>query len=124
MRKRQEQFPAFDYAKSAEARKTKKAAKEAAGLKLEWTRKKAILAKCFECGNFSIAEVKRCEIKGCALWPFRSRGSLSAAELKAWETSFMIDPVNEPTLRRLGTLEEDGEDDAGLVADLPKEEDW
>ena len=123
MRKHTETFPAFDYAKSAEARKSKKAAKEAAGLKLEWTRKKAVLAKCYECCNFSTAEVKRCEIKGCALWPFRSRGSLSAPELKAWETAFQQDPVNEPMLHKLGTLEEEDEE-AGLLAGLPVEEDW
>lgn len=32
---------------------------------------RAIRAKCLECSNFSNNEVKLCQIKDCALYPFR-----------------------------------------------------
>lgn len=32
---------------------------------------KAIRAKCLECSNFSYEEVRSCQIKTCALYPFR-----------------------------------------------------
>lgn len=31
----------------------------------------AIRWKCKECSNFNDAEIRRCEIKDCALYPFR-----------------------------------------------------
>lgn len=33
---------------------------------------KAIREKCMECSNWNYAEVTRCPIKDCALYPFRS----------------------------------------------------
>ena len=38
---------------------------------LSLTRAKAIRLKCLECSNFNMAEVRRCHIKKCAIWPFR-----------------------------------------------------
>jgi len=31
----------------------------------------AIREKCLDCSNWNEAEVRNCEIKDCALWPFR-----------------------------------------------------
>jgi hypothetical protein len=36
------------------------------------SRKWAMRLKCLECTAWQIAEVARCEIKGCALWTFRA----------------------------------------------------
>jgi hypothetical protein len=32
---------------------------------------KAIRKHCIDCSGFSMAEVKRCELKDCPLWPYR-----------------------------------------------------
>jgi hypothetical protein len=53
------------------------------------SRGKAIRAKCLDCTGGNSAEVARCHIVGCALWPFRfgmdpfSERKPSAASLKA-----------------------------------------
>ena len=31
----------------------------------------AIREKCLDCSNWNEAEVRRCDIEDCALWPFR-----------------------------------------------------
>lgn len=42
------------------------------GLKtVELTRAKAIRAKCLDCSCWNSAEVRKCPITTCALWPFR-----------------------------------------------------
>jgi len=37
------------------------------------SRQSAILAKCQDCMNWQIAEVRKCEIITCPLWPYRIR---------------------------------------------------
>lgn len=32
---------------------------------------KSIRAKCIECSGGNVAEVRRCHLKDCALWPYR-----------------------------------------------------
>lgn len=36
------------------------------------TAMKAIRKKCLQCTNNQYSEVRNCEIKECALWPYRS----------------------------------------------------
>lgn len=43
---------------------------EAAGIE-RISRGDAIRAKCLDCAGGSPAEVRRCSITGCSLWPFR-----------------------------------------------------
>lgn len=45
--------------------------KQAAVVSMGKQRAPAIKLKCLECCAWQIAEVHRCEIRGCALWEFR-----------------------------------------------------
>ena len=74
--------------KSIEAMNAKRAAKAAAGLTLAWTRAIAVRAKCLDCSNKQVSEVRRCPITRCALYPFRLGATISPAEMKAWEAVF------------------------------------
>lgn len=40
----------------------------------------AIKAKCLDCCNWSISEVKRCSIEDCPLWPYRPKKKKKAQE--------------------------------------------
>lgn len=110
--------PAFDHVKSAEARRNKKAAKEQAGLELNWTRKRAILAKCGECGNFQRGEIQGCLVTDCPLYPFRTRRPVTATEMKEWEERYRNSPDGQAFLK------EDAVEEAGEVLDLPDEGAW
>ena len=76
----------IELAKAAMA--AKKAEKEAAGLTLHWTQKRAIRAKCLECSNFQMPEVRNCLIPTCPIYPYRRNTAMTIPELKAWEDNF------------------------------------
>jgi hypothetical protein len=107
----------FDHEKASAARVAKAAEKQAAGLELNWTRKRAILAWCHQCMNNQPSEVRNCGNLACPLWPFRSRHSVSAKEMKCWEGRF-----RESADGRRFLKENDGGDTP--QAGLPDEKEW
>jgi hypothetical protein len=78
---------AFEKAKATKA--AKRAAKEEAGLTLNWGRTDAIRAKCLDCSSFSASEVRHCLITDCPLYPFRLGSEVPPEEKKAWELRYM-----------------------------------
>lgn len=120
MRKQQGTSPAFDYEKSAEARKVKAAEKAAVGLKLNWTRKQSILAYCHQCMNNQPSLVRECGGLTCPLWPYRTRKPVSAREMKCWEGHFRASADGQRFLKE--DAAEEAEQEA--VPELPSEEEW
>lgn len=48
-------------------------------------RSKAIRAKCLECQAGQCAEVARCQIVDCPLWPWRMGRRLTAEDTRRWQ---------------------------------------